>query len=445
MTRIRAILCTTILTVMLVFFVHHAAAQVLNVTGTLSDTEDKAIRNGNVMVTYGNTTLKAVSNKDGKFRFQVMDPGPVNITFEAPGYSTVEEQGVQLAHGMDLSMTLRKEGAGGWWVSLLLIPGVLGLFVAAAKEWGWGQHKEARPNKEEAGQKKEVQGSLATKEGGGESGSGDELEKNRFWVAFVSGLIWFSTLVLMAWAGGLGSQGVYKVQFFHPKLAFDFYVPIFGFVGALLYVLDLFRRPLKDFPKGTEFGMRLIMGPYVAIVIVVLFGADLGLVDLTSPIGQGTLAFFSGLLVVVALQGLTERGNEWLGQWRQRTRYEPSEVAKEFELTQEEDLTLRKAGIRHLVQLRERKEDDLRKEVRRVGFDENLAADFRRQLKKKQVREAIGDLAWERLKAKNAKTVEEFVHLDDSALQEISGQDPKLDVEHLIALRDQARDLVKPQ
>jgi len=130
-----------------------------------------------------------------------------------------------------------------------------------------------------------------------------------------------------------------------------------------------------------------------------------------------------------------------LGQWRQRTRYEPSEVAEKFKLSQEEDMALRKAGIRHLVQVRERSEDDLRKEVSRAGFDENLAADFRRQLRKEQLRKAIGEHAWERLKAKKVNTVEEFAQLEDSVLQEMAGQDPKLDAEHLIALRNQARDL----
>ena len=105
--------------------------------------------------------------------------------------------------------------------------------------------------------------------------------------------------------------------------SFELYIPILGFVGALLYVLDLCRRGREDIPRGTEFGMRLIMGPYVAIVMVLLFANNLGFVDFTSPLARATLAFFSGLLVVVAHQGLIERGNETLGRWRRNSRYMP--------------------------------------------------------------------------------------------------------------------------
>ena len=415
--------------------------RMIDLGGILTGADGKPVANAKVTIMQDAKTVRAaVSNKEGRFSVRGVSPGLSDITFSAPGYSTIEEKGVVLEEKMDLSRTLQEKSAGGWWALLLLVPGVLGLWVAYLKE-----AREKSQNKKKNNSGRSNEGRTST-EDPKTSGGGSVLEpqlENRFTVAVLSGLIWLGTLVLLARFGELGSGGVYKVSLFHQSLAFDFYIPILGFVGALLYVLDLFRRGSEAFPKGTEFGMRLIMGPYVAIVMVALFGNDLGLMDLTSPIAKGVLAFFSGLLVVVALQGLTERGNEWLGRWRQEARYEPSEIAKTFGLSKEEDLTLRKAGMRFLIQLRGRKEDELRAEVRKVGFDENLALGFKTQLEKEQLRTAIGDFVWERLKEIRVNTVEEFAHLDDAKLQEIAGMDPKLQVDGLENLRDKAKKFIE--
>ena len=74
---------------------------------------------------------------------------------------------------------------------------------------------------------------------------------------------------------------------------------------------------------------------------------------------QATVAFFSGFLVVLVLQMLTEKGNEILGQWRSKSRYEPSELAVRFHLDTADDLKLREINLKYLEQFRSLPEDEL--------------------------------------------------------------------------------------
>jgi len=98
----------------------------------------------------------------------------------------------------------------------------------------------------------------------------------------------------------------------------------------------------------------------VAIVTVILFGGAFQIIDLTKLGSQATAAFFSGFLVVLALQTLAEKGNEILGQWRATSRYEPSEIARQFNLHMEEDVKLQKAHLKYLEQLWALSKDELR-------------------------------------------------------------------------------------
>lgn len=322
------------------------------------------------------------------------------------------------------------------WVSLLLLaPGVLGLWVAAALE----RRQAAKHNggREEAGAAEANEPETEPAEGVAQSPA-----ENRFFVAALAGTIWAATLVALAWAAP-ATPPWGQVFFFDPKLTFPLFVPIFGFIGALLYVLDLSRRGREDIPKGTEFGMRLIMGPYVAIVMVVLFGKDLGLVRLNSDIGQAALAFFSGLLVTLAFQGMIEKGQEVLGRWREKARYAPSEIAKRFNLSSDEDLLLRKAGLTRIVQLQERSEATLRDEVRKVGFDEHLALAFKKEIARDLLVKKIGPLARARFaKDANANSIEDIAHLNDEALDKIAKNGAGLGKQDLLALRDGAKTVV---
>jgi hypothetical protein len=61
------------------------------------------------------------------------------------------------------------------------------------------------------------------------------------------------------------------LHFFHPTLSFALSVPVFGFIGAMLFVIDFFRTGAQGAPDYREFALRLVLGPYVAIVMVLLF------------------------------------------------------------------------------------------------------------------------------------------------------------------------------
>jgi hypothetical protein len=60
--------------------------------------------------------------------------------------------------------------------------------------------------------------------------------------------------------------------------SFSLAVPIFGFLGSLLFLIDVFQRRTppeenekEDINTSMEFVLRLVLGPYVAIVMVLLF------------------------------------------------------------------------------------------------------------------------------------------------------------------------------
>ncbi|MCP4369416.1 MAG: carboxypeptidase regulatory-like domain-containing protein [Deltaproteobacteria bacterium] len=384
----------------------------IDVGGTLTNANGNHIPNANITIVQGGTDAKtvrkAVSDKDGTFSIKSVKTNVETITYEASGYTTIEEREVRMRDNMDLSQTLQTESVGGLGLLLLLFPGVSGIAVYAVK-------------------KRFAEG---------------ENILDRFMVALVNSLIWAFTLAGLWYCLGLYRYGTNKLQLFHPSMTFEFYVPFLGFLGSLLYVFDLFRQGGRvttneegDMPKGKEFGMRLIMGPYVAIVMVVLFTQDFSFINLTSSTGKGILAFFSGLLVVVALQGLIERGNEWLGRWRRKSGL--TEIAEKFDLNPEDDNKLIKAGIRYKVQLRDCKDDDLREIVRKVGFDENLAVDFKRVLEVEQLRKTIGEMIWDRVKKINVKTIQDFALLTDASLEQVSLKD--ISIEDLKTFRDNAR------
>jgi hypothetical protein len=417
-----------------------------------------------------------ITDKNGDFTIKNVKPGPANITFHAYGYDDLTEQGVPLAENISLDRTLREKSTG-WWLLLLFVPAILGMFISA----------------------------IAVSPDFGSCSF-------RFLTAGIYGLSWFVVLLIP-----LVLKGITKYEFLYPSLDFEFYVPLLGFLGALLYVLDLSRKGQEEIDKEAEFQQRIILGPYVAIVMVVLFGKDLGLVKMTSPIGRAAIAFLSGLLVVAVFQRIVEKGQEMLGDWREKssTYYAQSEIAKTLNLGKEDDLKLRKAGIRYLRQLHEYLEERLIEKVQEVGFDPSLAATLKRELAEKRLHleiirdanispevlkklrragiynlgqltdldeaqlveitknenfsenflinlkqayeqlqkhydkvkleekrrlwNAIGNLVWEKLRQKGINSLEDFSHLSNKALEAIEKTDPQVDQGDLIKLRDRAK------
>jgi hypothetical protein len=317
------------------------------ISGTVQKSDGEAIANTTVAIVPP-VCRTGITNRDGEFTIEAVKPGPADITFKAFGYDDLIEKGVPLAQNMTLNRTLREKSTG-WWLLILFIPAIVGMALSA------------------------LIGTL-------EAGYGCCI--NRFWMAAIYGAIWFAVLFIP-----LKMDGISKYEFLYPSLTFEFYVPLLGFLGALLYVLDLSRKGQEEINKEAEFQQRIILGPYVAIIMVVLFGKDLGIVDITSPIGRATIAFVSGLLVVAFFQRIVEKGQEMLGEWREKSSsyYAQSEIAKTFNLSKEEDLRLRKAGIRYLSQLDEYQEDKLVEKVKEVGFDVTLIKVFKKELAKQRL------------------------------------------------------------
>lgn len=386
MRHFRAILVTVTILILLISWPRHSPAQNtptptpqaakgnLSTEGTVTNAEGSPVENARVTITLDHIVRVAVSNRDGRFRIGALSPGTANIVYDAPGYNRLEEHGVLLADGMDLSKTLQEKRADSRWALLLLIPGVVGLAWCAGCDY-YDEKLRKKP------------------------GASARLD-NQFGLALLGGATWAITLFVLV-RFGLGTGGVNTLYLFHWSLPMEVYIPVFGFVGALLFVLDLRRRygkdssetPEEEIPKGKEFGMRMFMGPYVAIVMVALFGNDLGFADFTSPAAKGTLAFFSGLLVIVALQGLIERGQETLGRWRQKSLLKTPEGRKE---------------------------------------------------RKEELKEVMGNLVWGRLQKVGVNTVAEFAHLGNPALERLAAEEPPLLKENLVALRDKAKEVAIP-
>ncbi|MFZ5451237.1 MAG: carboxypeptidase-like regulatory domain-containing protein [Thermodesulfobacteriota bacterium] len=412
-----------------------AAPDTINLPGVLTDAQGKPATKAKITVTYGDQSYEATSGEGGRFDIADVDISPrflinlkgklidpeeqplANTTVQFQLYDTTYKAvtnatGEFVINNINLARSLKD----CYIPFVLLIPGILGLVFAGIKDYfERGKQADAKI--------------VAT-----------EKKENQFWMALLNGLVWTITLL------GLAFLGVRKLHFFSSQLEFDFYVPILGFLGALLYMFHMFQKGEEKIPKGKEFGMRVLLAPYVAIIMVVLFGRDLGLVDLNSTAGRGTLAFFSGLLVITALQKIIENGQERLGRWREASRYEASEIAKEFKLTLEEDLKLRKGDLAYLVQLEQYDEEQLREKARKIGFDEHLLVGLKKEYPKVSLKKEIGGMVWGKLEKIGVKEIADFAKLNDQALDELNAGEakPKIDTTILKSLRDRARKICQP-
>jgi hypothetical protein len=92
--------------------------------------------------------------------------------------------------------------------------------------------------------------------------------------------LWGIAFIALWWM--LGEEGTNTLHFFHPNLSFSLAIPIFGFLGSLLFVIDVFQSRMpaalssdqndkRIINTSMEFVLRLVLGPYVAIVMVLLF------------------------------------------------------------------------------------------------------------------------------------------------------------------------------
>ncbi|MGA8594975.1 MAG: TonB-dependent receptor [Bryobacteraceae bacterium] len=82
-------------------FQSSAQVSTATITGTVTDPQGSPVAGVKVLVVETNTNFQAGSetNADGIYRIQSLQPGSYNVTFEAPGFKTLAQQGLQLKVG----------------------------------------------------------------------------------------------------------------------------------------------------------------------------------------------------------------------------------------------------------------------------------------------------------------------------------------------------------
>jgi hypothetical protein len=164
------------------------------------------------------------------------------------------------------------------------------------------------------------------------------------------------------------------------------------------------------------------------------------------------VAFFSGFLVTLVLQSLSEKGNEVLGEWRSTTRYDPSEIARDLNLAMEEDLKLRKVNLKYLGQLRRLTDDDIVHMAKQSDTNEGLLFSLRDEARArrmhdvpllvKRLEERIGAEVWGKLQQEGIKSVWDLAARTSGEIPLIA-QRHNIDPEILTKHSDDAKALVK--
>jgi hypothetical protein len=342
-------------------------------------------------------------DEQGNIVFENIKAGPATVeySYDGLGMGVVERF---LMEGSDISPTLRFASFPS--ALILLIPGVTILGLLAYMSFRWRQEPDMQRR------------------------VGDPA------LMLASLVLWGATFAALWFL--LKSREGSGLHFFHPTLSFALSVPIFGFIGAMLFVIDFFRTGAQSAPDYREFALRLVLGPYVAIVMVLLFGGAFQVIDLTKLGSQATVAFFSGFLVVLALQTLAEKGNELLAQWRTTARYEPSDIARQFNLHMEEDVKLQKAHLKYLEQLRALSKDELRAMAIHTELGEAFLVGLQKRLQERDLLARLGVETWAKLNHEGIRTLGDMALLSSERIQQVATKQ-QIDREALTALSEACR------
>jgi hypothetical protein len=370
--------------------------------------------------------------EDGKFNLEKENlklmTGPATVTYRAAG---VNPRNIETELAPDTTLATSLPFDPFPYGLLLLIPAIVILGLRAGLDWLWWRLKWDYRN-------------LALV------------------LIIIAAALWGGTFLALWWL--VGDEGANTLHFFHPALSFSLAVPIFGFLGSLLFVIDVFQTGMpvavladqtekQNINTSMEFVLRLALGPYVAIVMVVLFRDTFKFMDLSAHLGaQATVAFFSGFLVTLVLQSLSEKGNEVLGEWRSTTRYDPSEIARELHLAKEEDLKLRKVNLKYLSHLQRLTDDDIVHMAKQSDMNEGLLFSLRDQAKARRMhdvpflaqhlQERIGTAVWAKLQQEGIKSVWDLAACTPEEIPEIARRH-RIDSEILIKYWDAAKALAK--
>ncbi|HEY6371495.1 MAG TPA: carboxypeptidase-like regulatory domain-containing protein, partial [Candidatus Sulfotelmatobacter sp.] len=81
------------------------------ITGTVTDPQGAAMANVAVTVVHTDTNFESrtVTNSEGLYRVQSLQPGPYRVTFESPGFKRVVQSGLDLRTGDVLPVNVRME------------------------------------------------------------------------------------------------------------------------------------------------------------------------------------------------------------------------------------------------------------------------------------------------------------------------------------------------
>jgi hypothetical protein len=154
------------------------------------------------------------------------------------------------------------------------------------------------------------------------------------------------------------------------------------------------------------------------------------------------VAFFSGFLVTLVLQSLSEKGNELLGQWRTASRYEPTEIARVLKLDMEEDLKLKKVNLKYLDQLRVLEEADLIQMAKQSDLSEGFLLSLRNKARLENLNARIGEEIMNKLKEDGIKTIWDLAPLTETRIKELS-EKHNIDPAVLTKFSDEAKELLK--
>jgi hypothetical protein len=355
------------------------------IEGWITNPAGEGIHRARVQVTQSNgASWSRSTDENGWFSFDDLTAGPARVVYSANGYQTTTIEPT-IRMGNDLSASLSLESFPS--ALLLLIPGIMILTLRTTINW-------------------QV-----------ETAEGPLRDPDR--ILIVTSLVIWGAAFFFLWFM-LSRNNIDSLNFFHPKLSFPLFVPFFGFLGALIFVTDAFRTGQRYIEGSSEFAFRLVLGPYVAVVVLLLF-RDNG-VPSSKLETQATVAFFSGFLVVLVLQMLTEKGNEILEQWRSKSRYEPSELAVRFHLDMADDLKLREINLKYLEQLRSLPEEELRVVGRRTTLGEEFLVSLWSQLQSDRLQEQLGREMWAILDQEGVKTIWDVALLTPDRILEIANK-----------------------
>jgi hypothetical protein len=369
--------------------------------GVITTPRGKLIPHAFVKVTDAiGTTVVAQANDKGEFQLENLKAGKAKVVkYTAEGYQEKSIGDLVLSERASLSVVLQPNLSPVG--LLLLIPGIVVLALQAVIDLT-----------------QDAEGKMRAVKPLDPKSPPNKWPDPNAWLIIASLVSW--GLMFFALCHSMRMNGIESLTFFDPSLSFPLFVPACGFLGALVWVIDLFQQKRPAINTFRQFAMRLVLAPYVAIIIVIFFGGTFTFIQLTNLESRAALAFFSGFLVVLFLQGLTERGNEILGRWRSDNRYEPSEIARKFGLDREDDLKLRKANLKYLAQLQAFSEDDLRVLGRQTDLGEGFLVALQSRLRANHLQAQLGQETWEKLNQEGVETIWDVALLTPERLEQIS-------------------------